>query len=172
MICQRGFVPPWKTDHLWDWWAPTGGGPGNELKFFYHSSKKKHRKIYTLGPFWWVKRVSIHDYLLEHPFSLTKKPDSSWRWRSGGSGTPGGPWRRVACQDFFGIINSDCSKSTKSPPTTTGGGSAGVVGWIVLKQYGWWEQPYEYWMEFAWIWYATPPPIRWTNDGLFQVNLT
>ena len=60
----------------------------------------------------------IGDLTYHEPSSYCQLTDSSWHWRSGGSGISGGPWR-VASQDFFGIINADCSKSTKSSALTT-----------------------------------------------------
>ena len=119
--------------------------------------------------FFAIFRVSMIIYVLYIPFphksSRVFNQDSWWRVRSGGSGIPGGLWWRVTSQDFFGIINSDCSKSTKSL-TTTVGGSAGVVGGTFLT----WNSMADVnspWKEFSWIWYAAPP----RSMNRWQINL-
>ena len=60
------------------------------------------------------------------PERVSPVPHSSWRCPSGGSGTPTGP-SRVAFQEFLGIINSDCSRCTKSLVVTTNVGNAGAA---------------------------------------------
>ncbi len=131
------------------------------LRWKLHSQPR----ITYLVFFFWRCFVYLWSSMCCTSLSLTNplgffNQDSWWRVRSGGSGIPGGLWWSVISQDFFGIINSDCSKSTKSL-TTTVGGSSGVVGWTFLT----WNSMADVnspWKEFSWIWMnlvCCPPPF-------------